>query len=69
MAARADIIIDQGTTFSTVVTVTEDTGEVVNLTGYTANAMIRKHNTSSTITKTFSITNGGTNGQLPPAPV
>jgi len=64
MSARADIIIDQGTTFSTVVTVTEDTGGVVNLTGYSANAMIRKHHTSSTITKTFTITNGGTNGQL-----
>ena len=64
MAARADIIIDQGTTFSTVVTVTEDTGGVVNLTGYTANAMLRKHHTSTAITKTFTITNGGTNGQL-----
>ena len=26
MAARADIIIDQGTTFETVVTVTDDNG-------------------------------------------
>ena len=64
MAARADIIIDQGTTFSTVVTVTEDTGGVVNLTGYTANAMIRKHHTSSSATKAFTISNGETNGQL-----
>ena len=64
MAARADIIIDQGTTFSTVVTVTDDDGSVVNLTGYTANAMIRKHHTSSSAAKTFTITNGGTNGQL-----
>ena len=57
MAARADIVIDQGTTFSTVVTVTDDNGSVVNLTGYTANAMVRKHHTSSSITKTFTISN------------
>ena len=64
MAARADIIIDQGTTFSTVVTVTDDSGNVVDLTGYTANSQIRKHHTSSSITKTFTISNGETNGQL-----
>jgi hypothetical protein len=55
MAARADIIIDQGTTFSTVVTVTDDNGNVVDLTNYEA---------ASQITSTFVITNGGTNGQL-----
>ena len=64
MAARADIIIDQGTTFSTVVTVTDTDGDVVDLTGYSANAQIRKHHTSSSVTKTFTIANGGTNGQL-----
>jgi hypothetical protein len=64
MAARVDMVIDQGTTFSTVVTVTNDNGDVVNLTGYTANAQIRAHHTSSSITKTFAIANGGTNGQL-----
>jgi len=64
MAARADIIIDQGTTFSTVVTVTDDSGNVIDLTGYTANSQIRKHHTSSSITKTFTIVSGGTNGQL-----
>ena len=31
MAARADIIIDQGTTYETVVTVTDDDGNVVDL--------------------------------------
>ena len=64
MAARADILIDQGTTSETVVTVTDTNGDVVNLTGYTANAQIRKHHTSSSATKTFTISNGGTNGQL-----
>tara|TARA_B100001778_G_scaffold243750_1_gene204062 strand:- start:884 stop:1216 length:333 start_codon:yes stop_codon:yes gene_type:complete len=64
MAARADIIIDQGTTFSTVVTVTDDNGNVVDLTNYEAASQIRKHHTSSAVTSTFVITNGGTNGQL-----
>jgi len=64
MAARADIIIDQGTTFETVVTVTDDDGNVVNLTDYEAASQIRKHHTSSSVTSTFVITNGGTNGQL-----
>ena len=64
MAARADIVIDQGTTFETVVTVTDDNGNVVDLTNYEANSQIRKHHTSSSVTSTFTITNGGTNGQL-----
>ncbi len=64
MAARADIIIDQGTTFETVVTVTNDDGDVVDLTNYEAASQIRKHHTSSSVAATFVITNGGTNGQL-----
>lgn len=64
MAARADIIIDQGTTFETVVTVTDDNGSALDLTNYEAAAQIRKHHTSSAVSAAFVITNGGTNGQL-----
>ena len=64
MAARADIIIDQGTTFETVVTVTDDIGSAINLTNYEAAAQIRKHHTSSAVSATFTITNGGTAGTL-----
>ena len=64
MAARADIIIDQGTTFETVVTVTDTNGDVVDLTNYETASQIRKHHTSSAVTATFVISNGGTNGQL-----
>ena len=64
MATRVDLAIDQGTTFSTEVTVTDASGDVVDLTGYTANAQIRAHHTSSSITKTFTIVSGGTNGIL-----
>ena len=64
MATRSDMIIDQGSTFSTVVTITDTDGSVVNLTGYTANSQIRKHATSANTQATFTITNGGTSGQL-----
>lgn len=47
MAAKANIIIDQGTDFSTTITVTDDDGNVTNLTGYTGSGQIRKHYTSS----------------------
>lgn len=48
MAAKANIIIDQGTDFTTTITVTDDDGAVVDLTGYSANGHIRKHYTSTT---------------------
>ena len=44
MAARADIIIDQGTTFETVVTVTDDNGSAINLTNYESAAQILMDN-------------------------
>ena len=50
MAAKANIIIDQGTDFTTTLTVTGDDGSVTDLTGYSANGHIRKHYTSSTAT-------------------
>jgi len=55
MGAKANIVVDQGTDFSTVLTVTNDAGSVVDLTGYTANGHIRKHYTSSTAVP-FSVT-------------
>lgn len=48
MAAKANIVIDQGADFSTSITVTDNDGNVVDLTGYTARGQIRKHYTSST---------------------
>ena len=47
MATKANLSIDQGTTFSTKLTVTDDDGVIVDLTGYSANSMIRKTYTSS----------------------
>lgn len=48
MSIKANLIINQGTDFTTTVTVTNDDGTVVNLTGYTANGQIRKHYASTT---------------------
>jgi hypothetical protein len=65
MAAKANILIDQGTDFSTTLTVTGDDGSVIDLTGYSANGHIRKHYTSTTAT-VFTCTFGSprTDGQL-----
>jgi hypothetical protein len=50
MAIYANIPIDQGTTFSSVVTVTGANGLVFDLTGYTAKGQIRKSYASTTST-------------------
>lgn len=50
MGAKANIVIDQGSDFSTTITVTDDSGSTVDLTGYTASGQIRKHYTASTAT-------------------
>jgi hypothetical protein len=47
MAAHADIILDQGTTFNTTLNLTGDSGQPLDLTGYTAQAQVRKWYTSS----------------------
>jgi hypothetical protein len=64
MAAKANIIIDQGTDFTSTITVEDEDG-VTDLTGYTANGHIRKHYTSSTAVP-FTCTFGTprTNGKL-----
>ena len=42
MAAVSNLAIDQGTTFSVTITVTDDTGSARNLTNYTARSHMRK---------------------------
>jgi archaellin len=48
MALKANITIDQGTSFATTIDVTDEEGNIVNLTGFTGAAQMRKHYTSST---------------------
>jgi hypothetical protein len=50
MAIYANIPLDQGTTFSSVVTVTGANGLVFDLTGYTARGQIRKSYASTSAT-------------------
>ena len=63
MATKANIIIDQGTTFSTVINLTDDNGDPISLTGYTGDAEMRKHYTSSN-SQSFSVTLGGDTGTI-----
>ena len=48
MSQKTNILIDQGTDFSTSLNLSNDDESVVNLTGYTARAQIRKHYSSET---------------------
>jgi hypothetical protein len=50
MALKANITIDQGTTFATTIDVTDEEGNLINLTGFTGAAQMRKHYTSVTAT-------------------
>jgi len=48
MASRVNIILDQGTTFNTQFTFTDDNDEPIDFSTYTANSQMRKSYTSST---------------------
>lgn len=50
MAAVYNLYIDQGTTYSVTITVTNDAGTARNLTGYTARSQLKKsyYSTSNT---------------------
>lgn len=63
MATKANLIIDQGATYSTTVTITDNDGDPVDLTLYTGAAQIRKHYTSSSATS-MTVTLGGANGTI-----
>lgn len=61
MAQKLNLVIDQGTTFTTSFTVNDDAGLPINFTGYTGNSQIRKHYTSSNATPfTVSLYSNGT---------
>jgi hypothetical protein len=65
MATKANLVIDQGTDFSTTITIQSNDGSAYDLTGYTANGHIRKHYTSSTAYPlTCSFTGDRTTGKI-----
>jgi len=60
MATKANIVIDQGTTFNTIVDLKDENGDPLDTVGYTANSQIRKWYSSSNATVVFTanISNG-----------
>lgn len=61
MATKANLVIDQGTTYSTSINITNEQDEIIDLTGSTGSAQIRKHYTSSNAVS-FSVTIDANNG-------
>lgn len=47
MATKANLVIDQGTHFSTTISIANMDDEAIDLTGYTGAAQIRKHHSSA----------------------
>jgi len=64
MAALSNIYIDQGSDFTTVISLTDSNSDALNLTGYSAIAQIRKTYGSTTIAATFGTALTTTTGQL-----
>jgi len=50
MATKANLVIDQGSTYSTVLTLTDEFGDSLLLNGMVANSHMRKSYTSSNFT-------------------
>lgn len=50
MATKANLVIDQGTTFSVTLDLTDDNGDVLALSGFSANSQLRKWYTSTNST-------------------
>lgn len=63
MAIKANLVIDQGSSFSATIDVTDTSGAVYNLTGYTVAAQMRKNYNSSTAV-TFSATHNNAGGAI-----
>ena len=63
MATKANITVDQGTTFSTTISLTDDNGDPIDLTGYSGRSQMRKHYTSSN-SQSFSVSLNNTEGKV-----
>ena len=66
MASYAELIVDQGSTFNTILTLTDDTTNLpINVMGYSVNANIKKSYYSVNNTATFTSTiNDAVNGNV-----
>lgn len=55
-AQIVNLVIDQGATYQTTVTLTDANGNPLTLTGYTGNSEIRHHYSSMNVAATFTVT-------------
>ena len=60
MATKANIVIDQGTDFNTSIDLSDDAGNPLDLSGYTAKSQIRRWYASTTATDFSVQITGGT---------
>ena len=63
MAIKSNLVVDQGSNFFVIITITDTSGNLVDLTGFTASAQMRKHFTSATAIS-FTCETGGANGTI-----
>jgi hypothetical protein len=63
MATKANLVIDQGTSYSTNIDILDEYDIAIDLTNYTCAAQIRKHYTSSNAIS-FSVNLGGADGTV-----
>ena len=61
MALKANMVIDQGTTFSSMIEILDENDDPIDVTSYTARGQIRKHYTS---TNSVSFSTALANGSL-----
>jgi len=63
MAIKSNLVIDQGSSFSATLTVTDVNNDPIDLTSYTAAAELRKWYTSNS-SVSFSTSSGNSSGQI-----
>jgi len=61
MALKANMVIDQGSTFSSMIEILDENDDPINVANYTARGQIRKHYTS---TNAVSFSTALSNGSL-----
>jgi len=64
MATKANLVIDQGSTYSTDLSLKDENGDALNLSGYVANSQIRKWYTSSNAAASFDASINSDSGSI-----
>ena len=64
MATISNLVIDQGTTFSSIISLTNQDGTAMNLTSYTVKSQFRKSYQSSSATNFTASIYDGANGKI-----